>query len=230
MFINVVEHWDGVGTEQCHGMFVVVGGAKVDLALTEFFCPEFGSETPQAFFTEDYCIAGGVTPVEIIERTCTVGEVSKNEVYGVGDVPIELDSVKVECVETVVGSHGRTVSVIMAVGFGGLRAIAVREVTMGVGHDGNGEAFVKNCCCRKVDILVCGVDWAKIAIKITTVVSVDRAMKFNFSSECERYRSQGNRQNKFAHKILPKKFRGKDRNISLEKPQRCVWFFCIFYA
>ena len=128
-----------------------------------------------------------------------------------GHVPAEFHSIKVEFGEPSAVTHGGGTGKVVAAGLGRL-CHAVGRIDVGavrVGLHGYGHVLVEFCLGGKVDILVGGISRVEIAVKIAAVVKVYVTVQFDIQGEGKRCGREGDGQNEFAHKILPKKFLDK---------------------
>ena len=137
-----------------------------------------------------------------------------------GHRPADFGTVKFKGVVAAIFAHRRgTGQTVTNLGLAD-RAVCAHIGAMGGRSHRSRHVFIELGRCRKVDILVGGVRRIKVAIEIASVVHIEATMNLDFGSISDESGTKNNGQYKLTHKILPKKFRCKDRNISAQNPTK----------
>ena len=204
VFVRAVQKFEGVSTEHGNRALAVVGGANVERAVAELFVSDFDTETAHALVARNGCITARIAPEVVIECTCVVGQVTEDEAYVLERLPAEFHTIEVECgVAVVVACDGGRTGEAVA-NFGG--AFTFCDIALGVCENGNGNVFVEVCLHKQVNVLVCGVGGVKIPVEVASEVKIDISVDFDVGGHGKTGSGKGNRQNKFTHTILPKRF------------------------
>ena len=184
----MVQDGVGVAAEDDCRVLVVLGSAHVDLAAAVLLVADFETGAAHVLFTDNDCVASGVTPVVVVECACGIGEVAEHEADVMGHVPAELDTVKVEFGVFTAIVDGCRVGKVVTAGFRSLdETVGTVDVgAVGVRHYGNGHVFVEFRLGRKFDILVGGVCRAEILVEIAAVVKVYISVQLDIEGECKR--------------------------------------------
>ena len=203
VFVRTVQKLETVSCEHGDGALAFFGCADVNFTVAKLLVADFNADTANGMVAGDGGVAAWIAPEVIVECTCVVGQVAKDQAYVLERSPAEFHAVKVKCGVAVVcavdGSRtGESVADFCSL-------VCIRYIALCVCVNGHRNIFVEICLHVQIDVLVGGVRGVKVLVEVAREVKIDIPVDFDVSGRCKTGSCKGNRQNDFTHTILPKK-------------------------